>query len=467
MSAAPERAGATRISSAAATIEGAAANPMTMRQNPPQPWFVVDQIRQLHEVQTIQPDATEIPREVGVLMIVHPKNLPPQTLYAIDQFVMRGGKALVFVDPFCEADVPPSDPQNPMQSMMAPRNSSLGPLFASWGLEMPEDKLAGDLTNALSVTFNNRGRDEPVDYVIWLGLDPDAFQPDEIVTGELDHMKLAAAGILRPTDGATTQFTPLIQTSDQSMEIATSQVQFGPNPPGLLADFFPSGKRLALAARVSGPAKSAFPDGPPKADDEEAEAPAAEHLTESDGPINVIVVADADMLADRWWVNVQNFGGMRLGMKTADNGDFVTNAIDYLHGSTDLISLRGRGDSDHPFEVVRDLEAKAQLAYRAEEQRLVEELDRTENELRNLQTQGDGQSAVLQTPESLAAIDRLRTEQVNTRKRLREVRANLRRDIESLGNTLRWLNIGAIPGLVLVFALVMVVIRSNRRRPAQ
>lgn len=447
-------------------IEGEAANPMMMQsQGLPQPWFVVDQIRQLHEVQTILPGATEIPAEVGVLMIVHPKELPEQTLFAIDQFVLAGGKALVFVDPFCEADIPPSDPQNPMTAMTAPRNSDLGPLFAAWGLELADAQLAGDLPGALSVTFNNRGRDEPVDYLVWMGLDLEAFTEGEIVTGDIAHMKLATAGILSPLAEATTEFIPLVQTSEESMQVAVTQVQFGPNPPAMLADFFPGNQRLTLAARLTGPASTAFPEGPPASEGEEV--PSAAFLTESVGSINVIVVADADLLADRWWVRVQEFGDMRLGMKTADNGDFVTNAIDYLTGSTDLISLRGRGDSDHPFEVVREIEQAAQLAYRAEEQRLMEELDRTENELRSLQTQGDGQSALLQTPESLAAIERLRDEQGATRKRLREVRVNLRRDIEALGNQLKWLNIGAIPGLVLLFALLMTVLRSTRRRPAQ
>ena len=448
-------------------IEGEAANPMMMQQQGlPQPWFVMDQIRQLHEVQTLMPGVDEIPDEVGLLMVVHPKQLPPATLYAIDQFVLGGGKALVFVDPFCEQDIPPQDPQNPMAAMMAPRNSDLGPLLAAWGLAMPADQLAGDLPNALSVTFNNRGRDEPVDYLIWLGLDRDAFTADEIVTGDINHMKLASAGVLSPAPDATTEFIPLIRTSEESMQVAVTQVQFGPNPPGMLADFFPGGQRLALAARISGPAQSAFPDGPPAAEGEEP-ATTGEHQAESAGDINVIVVADADLLADRWWVRVQDFGGMRVGMRSADNGVFVNNAIDYLLGSTDLISLRGRGDSDHPFEVVRELEQTAQLAYRAEEQRLVEELDRTETELNNMLSQGDGQSALLQTPESLAAIERLRAQQLTTRSRLREVRANLRRDIERLGIRLKWLNIGAIPALVLLFALAMTVIRVNRRRPAQ
>jgi ABC-type uncharacterized transport system involved in gliding motility auxiliary subunit len=243
----------------------------------------------------------------------------------------------------------------------------------------------------------------------------------------------------------------------------------------MLADFFPSGNELTVAARISGPASSAYPDGPPTPPDEEqpaeeqpAEEPAdePEHLSQSEGPISVIVVADADLLADQWWVELMNFTGQRVGFKNADNGDLVTNALDYLTGSTDLISLRGRGGSTYPFVVVEELQRKAEEAFRAEEQRLLDELDKAEQRLTELQAKREGSSTVLLSAEQQAEISRLRDEQVKTRANLRKVRRNLKKDIEGLGARLKWLNIGAIPLLVGLFAVGMGAWKSGRGKRA-
>jgi ABC-type uncharacterized transport system involved in gliding motility auxiliary subunit len=452
-------------------IEGAMPNPFMQQREMPQPWFVMDQIRQLYETRTILTSAKEIPSEVGVLLIVHPKDLPPATLYAIDQFVLRGGKVLAFVDPYCEMDVPPQDPRNPMAAMMAPRSSTLGPLFDAWGVQFATDKFAGDRRNALSVTYPSRGRDERVDYVAWLGLREASFADGEIVTGQLSLLRMATAGVLAKKEGATTELTPLIHTSPESMQIGVSQIQFQPDPRALLAEFFPTNQELTLAARVTGNVQSAFPDGPPSEQPEDGEEPAEEepkpeHLAASQGPIHVIVVADCDMLADRFWVDVIPFAGMRLGQKQADNGDLVTNALDFLHGSTDLVTLRSRAGSSRPFSVVEEIRREAEQAFRAEEQQLMEKLERAEQELNALQQKKDAESAMLLSPEQQAKIEALREEQIRTRKNLREVRHNLQKDIEGLGTRLKWLNIAAVPLLVSLLALGTAAWRVQRRKPA-
>jgi ABC-type uncharacterized transport system involved in gliding motility auxiliary subunit len=445
-------------------IEGAAGGNPWMQQNLPDPWFVMDQLRQQHETQTVMTTVTEIPTDISVLLIVHPKELSDATLYAIDQYVMGGGKVIAFVDPYCEEDVPPQDPNNPMAAMMAPRASTLGPLFDAWGVELVDQKLAGDRKNALSVTFNNRGREEPVPYVLWFGLGAESFNEGEVASRDLQQVRFGTAGILRPREGAATTFAPLIQSSEDSMEIGVNQIQFAPNPPDLLADFFPTKVPLTLAARITGPAETAFPEGPPTpADEQEELEEPAEQLMANDS-IQVVVISDADMLADRWWVRVQNFGGMRLGMKTADNGDFLTNLLDVMQGSTDMISLRGRGGSTYPFERVEALQRDAEQAYRAEEQRLTEVLEAGQRRLNELQSKKEGDSLLMLSPEQQAEIDRLLDEQVATRKNLRDVRHNLRKDVERLGAKLKWLNMGAVPSLVLLCALAMVAIKMNRRK---
>lgn len=445
-------------------LEGAM-NPF--QRQAPEPWFVMDQIRQMYETRTILPSATEIPDEVGVLMVVHPKNLSDATLYAIDQFVLRGGKALVFVDPYCENDQPVSDPNNPLSAMMAPRGSQLDKLFDAWGVELVKDKFCGDRKLATPVRWNNRGREESVSYVAWLDLGEGEFDRSEVTTSELGRVRMATAGILRKREGASTEFVPLIQSTAESMEIATSSIQFAPDPPKLLAEFFPGNARLALAARVTGAVKSAFPGGKPAASQpDEAEESAGEekpHLAESAGPMNAIVVADADLLADPMWVQVMNLGGMRLGSKTADNGDFVINALDFLHGSTDLVSLRARGGSSYPFTVVEELKRDAEQRYRAEEQRLVEAYDSAKRELEQL-ARDEGAGATLLSAEAEKKQRELREQLIATNKRLREVRHDLNRDVESLGTLLKFVNVWLLPLAIAAAALCVWIYRLTRPR---
>ncbi len=461
-------------------IEGQMFNPLSMTREMPQPWIFMDQVRKLYETRTLQPNLSAVPPEIQVLLVVHPKELPDSALYAIDQFVLRGGKLLAFVDPHCEVDDPPTDPSNPMAAMMAQRSSTLGPLFAAWGVRLVEGQLAGDLAGALQVNLDGRqGRGDAISYVLWIGLGREAFNQKEVVTQGLEVVNVASAGILEPVDGATTELTPLLQTSPESEQIPTNQVQFGPDPAKLLATYFSPDRpqierRFTLAARLSGPVKSAFPEGKP-AQDEAAEAeqepPADEsesaHLSESQGPINVILVADCDLLVDRWWARRFNLGGLLIVQTSADNGALVSNALDVLGGSTDLISLRGRGGSNRPFTVVEELKREAEAASRGEEQLLLDEQTRVEQRLNELLTKQGGSGSILLTPEVEAEIEKLREEAVKTRTNLRRVRRDLNRDVESLGARLKWANVLAIPLLVVVSAVGLSSARGRQRRSAR
>jgi ABC-type uncharacterized transport system involved in gliding motility auxiliary subunit len=352
-----------------------------------------------------------------------------------------------------------------MAAMTAKRSSSLPKLFEAWGVRMVEGQLAADQENALGVRWVDQGREQVVPYVVWLGLGTEELNQDEVMLDGVDRIQLGTPGILEPTETATTTFVPLLQTSEQSMQLPVTSVQFAPDPKQLAADFFPTKRRLTLAARVAGDVKSAFPDGPPAAP--EGEQPAEErppHLAESAEPIAVVLVADCDLLADQWWVRLQSFAGMRMDQKIADNGDFVVNAVDLLRGSTDLIGLRGRGGSTRPFTVVEDLQRQAQQALRAEEQSLVEKLKQAERELNELLSKGDGTAGVLFSPEAQAKIEALREQQVETRRRLREVRHDLRKDIERLGAWLKGVNIALIPALVGLFATGLGVYKKRARR---
>ncbi len=440
------------------------------RGQPSPPWAVYTQLGQFFDLRPVARDATEIPAEIGVLMVVHPKNLPDTTLYAIDQFVLRGGRALVFVDPHAESELA----RGGQAAMGMPTNSNLTKLFDAWGLTMADDTLAGDRLSARRVNAGGQGRVQAIDYVLWLSLRDTNFDRSDVLLTEASVIQMASAGILKPKDGATTKFSPLIRTSAQSQAIAADEVRLQPDPAKLLADFKPSGEPLTLAARISGPVKSAFdkaPEPEKPAEGQPAPPPAstAPYRAQSEGPVNVIVVADTDMLEDRFWVTVQEFFGQRVATPGAYNGDFVVNAVDNLLGSSDLIGLRGRGLSQRPFTLLADIQREAELRFRAKERELTEKLKDTEKRLADLQGRGTGAADAGRTilsAEQQGEIDRFRAEMLVVRRELRDVQQDLRRDIEGVQTAAKIANIGAIPALVAIVAVVLGWLRIRRRRPA-
>jgi len=442
---------------------GDAQNPFMNNMDARQDWYSIEQLRQLFEVRKLATDVSAIPGDIDVLMLVHPKGLPDATLFAIDQFVLKGGRAIVFADPYAEADIPETDPQNPMAAMNAPRNSNLQKLFDVWGIQLVTGKIAADRLSATQVNANIGGRTQPIDYVLWLTLKQDSFNKEDFVTGELQSITMATAGILNKKEDIETEFTPLIETSKQSMEIDQSQIQFGPNPAALLRQFRPLDKSLVLAARVSGIVKSAFPDGKP-GEDEDNEGNTVDFIKESKEPINIIVVADSDMLQDRFWVNVQNFFGRRVAFPRANNGDFIVNAIDNLSGSNDLIGLRSRGKSARPFGKVLELKREAEQRLQDQETALQAKLDETERKLAELQQRKEGGNALILSPEQRVELEKFREQQVKTRKELRSVRHELGESIERLGAILKFINIGLIPLIIIILAGLLGLYNMNKAK---
>ena len=451
---------------------------------PSQPWIVYSQMAQFFDLKTIDQDAAMIPDDVKVLMIVHPQNLPQKTLYAIDQFVLRGGHALVFVDPNAEGQMLRPGPAQ-QTGMTA---SDLEPLFEAWGVQMVPGKVAGDRLAARTVNAGTQSRVRAVDYLAWLSLQKANFNPSDVLTSDLSTIQMGSAGILEPVKGATTKIEPLIQTSPQSEEIDVDKVKMQPDPVALLAQFKASNQRYILAARISGPVKTAFPDGPPpnpkkdegpkKGDAKKDEAkdkpaastpaPAAKQIMASKEPINVIVITDTDMLEDRFWADTQDFFGQQVVVPTASNGDFVINAIDNLLGSDSLISLRTRGESARPFTLVQRIQKNAELQFREKEQQLNDQLKATEKKLAALQGQG-GQTAaadaghVILSKDQQEAMDQFRGQVVQIREQLRQVQHELRRNIDDLEILLKFINIWLIPILVGLAAIVVGAMRLRRR----
>jgi len=315
-------------------------------QNAVEPWMIVDHLKQLFEVQNVETDVEVIPDDVDILMIVHPKDFSDSTLYAIDQFVLKGGRVIVFADPYSEAYVPPTDPKNPFAAMQAPRNSDLSKLFDAWGLEIASDKVVGNLRTAQKVQVKKANRATVITYPVWMDLDGEQyFNTEDIITGKLGNIVLATPGAIVEKGDVETEIIPLIVSGEKSMQIETSKLGFFAEPENLVREFKPEGK-FTLAARITGKVKTAFPDGKPK-DNESDESEISDqpesdsqHLTESVESINLIVVADTDLLEDKFWVQVQNIFGQRVALPHAANATLVSNALDNLSGSNDLISVR-------------------------------------------------------------------------------------------------------------------------------
>jgi ABC-type uncharacterized transport system involved in gliding motility auxiliary subunit len=440
---------------------------MMMRGMPTQPWMVMELLRGQFEIKTLSGDLDKVPDDVDVLMLAHAATISEKGQYAVDQFVLKGGRALVFVDPYAES-------QSGRQQMGASTSSDLAKLFQAWGVEMIKDKVVGDRASARRVNAGTAARVIPADYPVWMILRQANLNQDDPLMSQIAQINLASAGILTKREGATTTVEPLITTSPQSMAIDTKRLSEGaggmPDILGIIKDYRPELKGMMIAARVTGPVSTAFPDGPPPAKkDDQASRPAdlkppAGHLAKSEKPINVIVVADSDLLDDRFWVQVQDFFGQRLAVPTANNADFVANAIDFLAGGGELVGLRGRGTAQRPFELVRALQREAENRLRGTERQLQEKLNEVKKNLREAEG-GDktgGQAAL--TPQQQQAIEKFRAEMLDIRRQLRDVQADLRRDIDRLEAALRFVNIGLVPIVVALIAAAVGGWRLMRRR---
>lgn len=442
---------------------------MMMRGSPQaQPYAVMQTLRQFYTVQDVPLDAQRIADEVQVLLVAHPQNLPDSTQYAIDQFVMRGGKLIVFVDPHSEGQAMRPGPGGQPNTRTA---SSLDRLLNAWGVEAPSDQVVLDLRGAWRVRANPTDRVQAVDYVAWFNMQGDSISQAEVATAQLNQVTVASAGTLRRREGASIEFVPLLTSSERSMMTGVERVRDNPDPARILGEFRPDGQRRVIAARLRGELASAFPDGappPPEGAERPEDFPA--HRARSEGPANLVVVADADILEDRFWVRVQDFFGQQVATPFSDNGALVANLVDTLSGGDALISLRSRGESLRPFTVVEDIRREADARFRQTERELQERLQQTERRLRELrQGQGGerGQSGAVITPEQRAEIDAARAQILQTRQQLRAVQLDLRRDIEGMETWLKVLNIAAVPLLLAVFAIGLGVARSRRRAAAR
>jgi ABC-type uncharacterized transport system involved in gliding motility auxiliary subunit len=453
-----------------------------------QPWQMLAQLRQTFDLKLVDPNTTtEVPDDVDVLMVVHPAELPQKTLYAIDQFVLRGGRALIFVDPLSEAAEQMVGPG----AKKIPSSSDLKPLFDAWGVQYDPTKAAGDIQAARRVNAGSDARPQPVEFPAWLALTKKNVSITEPITSEIESLNMADAGALSLKPDAKVTMTPLVFTSGESMLIDDEKLQGKPDFFGLLKDFKAGGKPLVLAARVSGVVPTAFPNGQPKEEPKKDDDKAAdakkddkadakkeepkplthEHLAQSNGPINAVIIADSDMLQDRFWVSVQDVFGQPVQIPVSNNMDLVSNSLDYLTGSQDLIGLRARGVSSRPFERVQQLNRDAEVRLRNKEQELQKQQEETQRKLMELQRPAQyGADApntpgtVILTPQQQEEINKFKSELLKIRRDLRAVQLELRQDISRLQTRLWFFDIALVPLLVALAAIGLGIVRMRRRR---
>lgn len=466
-------------------LQGQAQQPRMPQQSQARPWGIMREIKELFDVKSIPPSATALPDGIDILLIIHPKKLNDDLLHSIDDYVMGGGTAVVCEDPLCEADIPPGAQQNPSALMQADRSSNLNTLLGAWGVTMNPKEVVIDLDHAM------RGQSrsgQTVPYVQYLALDKKQMDQSDAVSGGLSLMNMGTVGALKFDDSKGTTWTPLVWTGDRSSAVAAARLAFFPDPEEFVAGYVGSGGRRVVAARISGKARSAFapapappakeadtsddaskgakdpPEGPAK----DASKPKAADATpgaDDTHEINVLVVADCDFLADRWWEQEMRLGNMVLGyQKQADNADFLVNALDNMAGSTDLISLRARGTFSRPFTLVEKIRHKAEAQYLAEAQDLQKKQRETQDRIRKLQAARPDSGDMILTPEQEAEIKKFQDQLADTNAQLRDVRYKLRKNVEQLGTTLKVINTVLAPALVALGAVGLGAYRAVRRR---
>lgn len=477
-------------------LEGGPGNPMTGGRPQP-PWAILGQIREFFELKTLQQDVKEIPADIDTLMLVQPNGLTPEAALAIDQFALKGGRILAFADPVPEIarvfsmgrDVPPA--------------TEMTKLLDGWGIKLDKSKVAADIAMARRVQFGGRdGQQASVtEYVVWLQLDKRALDANDSVVATVEVINAASMGSLGVADGSSLRLQPILQTTERGTLVDADKVSLRPDPLSLLRGYQPGGKRLVLAGRFNGDVKTAFPNGiePPKSEAKDGETKDAEakpaEAKEADkkesekkgadaksaeakakaagtpppmttGKLNMIVVADTDLLHDQFWLDERDFLGQRIQIPLAHNAVFVVNALENLTGGEALRDLRGRGVKQRPFTVVDEIKRDAEKQFREKEQRLQARLKETQEKLEGIQQKGEGGNVIL-TDKDRETIEKFKAEMLATRRELRDVKLALNQDIDRLGTTLKFINIAAVPLLIGLGAIGLAILRRRSDRAAR
>ena len=422
-------------------------NPFTRQSS--EPWVLANELKRGFDVKPVPLETKEIDKDIGVLLLIHPRDIQPQTEYALDQFVLRGGKLIAFVDPYAYFDQAPTMPGIPPE----PSSSSLPALFKAWGVSFNPQKVISD------VVFGSGSGQRYTPTV--LSLNRTAFSRDDVVTGTIETLLYAFGGAFEVKPPSGLKVTELVRSSPNSMLVDNANATKSGDE--ATKSFQPSGKALPLAMRLTGTFRTAFPEGLVIDKKPVAGTP---QLREAAKENSVILVADVDMLADGAAVDVQEVFGRKIVVPSNGNLALALGMVEQLAAGDELISLRSREAAFRPLTVVRELEAEAQKQYFGKIQSLEGELQKTTAKLQALQkAQGGGlagKSAQLLTPEQQAELERFRKTVAETKLALKEVRKTLRQDAEGLVFWTKVANIALMPLLVAIAGLLVAGFRRRR-----
>jgi ABC-2 type transport system permease protein len=443
-------------------------------QQPRPPWTFVEQLRRKYEVTSVPADTNDI-NDVDILLVIHPKNLAEDTLFAIDQFVLKGGPTIVCVDPYCFSDRPP---QMQMQmAMQHDHSSELNAMMRTWGLEMPADTFAGD--RILADLTPTRSSQRPERLIGFLKLEPEGncFSQDNVISADLNLVRFFFSGVLKEIADAnqaqesTVERTPLITTTDRgnSFTISNSYELMFLDAPALMQKFSDGTKPVVLSYLITGRLTSSFPDGidvesdSPDPNDPNETVTTTRHvagLTEAQDDCAVVVFSDVDFISDALAYQDSFFGKIIVG----DNSTLVTNAIDDLSGSSALVSIRSRGNFKRPFVVVDEIERQAEAETAKEVENINAQIAGFQSELQSIVSSAKaGQEEVI-GGSIMQKKQELEQKIYQAQRQLRQVRMNRREKIEHLGNRLRQANMLGAPIVILIIAIVLGVRRSARKR---
>jgi ABC-type uncharacterized transport system involved in gliding motility auxiliary subunit len=408
-------------------------------------WVIDRKLAERYEMRRLATEVSTIDSDVNMLMVVHPKNLPEPTLFAIDQFVLRGGRVLIFVDPSAESDINNGVLTSGLESSSS---SDLKPLFQAWGLEYNPLRTVLDSQNAMQVGNVNQQAQYHLEV---LGLSKVYLNQENVMSAQLEKLNVSSAGSLGLIEGSALSLEVLAQSSNVAMLEDTQTVRLAElSPESLRKTFKPTGESYIIAARFSGTFKSAF-----------SAKSAPKQLMQSIKPAQIVVVADTDILTDRLWVQEQNFLGAASYNDFANNGEFILNIVDHFAGDDNLISLRTRGVTVRPFERIEKIQRSAVLRYQDTQQELQVKLERLNSELQALQA-NENKS---RPDKSLQlAIQRIQKDKADIRQQLRNVQHQLNKEIDEMITEIKVFNILLVPGMVGLVAFLYAWRRSYKRR---
>lgn len=438
-----------------------------MPQQPSGEWVMLSELKKSFDVNILDPSVEEIPDDITLLLLMHPQGLEELTQYAVDQYVLRGGRLIVMVDPNLNHEAR----QKPRQQFGAPPpnlKSDLQKLLTHWGVDYQGDKMVGDFRYATPI---NTGQGKIVRYPVWMSLTPQALDVEHPITSQLENLLFVDAGYFSKVKDSSVEFTPLIETSPDSGIVNPMLLQFAP-PEQVIRDLKTDQKTKVLAAFLRDHFKTAFPEGqPPRPaktdeDNQQATTPPLKHahLAEAKEANTILVIADVDFASNSFAVQKLDFLGQTMINPLNDNLNLILNAVEFLSGNDALMSIRSRGRFSRPFTRVIALENKAQLQFQEEEVALQTKLRDVQDQLRELEEQKNPKQKRILTAEQQQAIKKFRNDELETRKRLREVRKILRQDIETLENWLLGLNMFLIPVLVAIIGIVSYRMRLGKRK---